>query len=111
MNFNNAITLRTSFIGSELSTKYGLLNWFLSQNEEIEGFSQARYSGLPTIELAKIIEKYVISNENLKGLYNISKDPIDKFSLLNIFKEVYKKNLKILQFYTAVQSTQLMRMN
>ena len=38
---SNAITLRTSFIGKELSTNYGLLNWFLSQEGIIKGFSKA----------------------------------------------------------------------
>ena len=93
----NAITLRTSFIGKELSTNYGLLNWFLSQEGTIKGFSKAIYSGLPTCELGRIIASYVLPNKGLKGLYNVSADPINKFTLLNIFKEVYKKNIIILK--------------
>ena len=94
---SNAITLRTSFIGKELSTNYGLLNWFLSQEGKIKGFSIAIYSGVPTCELGRIIENYVLPNKCLKGLYNVSADPINKFTLLNIFKEVYKKNIIILK--------------
>lgn len=94
---SNAITLRTSFIGKEISTNYGLLNWFLSQEGKIKGFSKALYSGVPTCELARIIEKYVLPNESLKGLYNISAETITKFNLLNIFREVYKKNIIILK--------------
>ena len=94
---SNAITLRTSFIGKELSTNYGLLNWFLSQEGKIKGFSKAIYSGVPTCELGRIIENYVLPNKCLKGLYNVSADPINKFTLLNIFKEVYKKNIIILK--------------
>ena len=45
----------------------------------------------------RIIENYVLPNKYLKGLYNVSADPINKFTLLNIFKEVYKKNIIILK--------------
>ena len=94
---SNAITLRTSLIGHELSSCNGLLNWFLSQEGVIKGFKKAIFSGVPTLELAKIIEKYILPNENLKGVYNVSADPIDKFTLLNFFKEVYKKKIIILK--------------
>ena len=100
VNFNKAVTLRTSFIGKELTTRYGLLNWFLSQKEVINGYEKAIYSGLPTNELARIIEKHVIPNKKLKGLYHISSEPIDKFSLLILLKEVYKKNITILKNQT-----------
>lgn len=99
---SNALTLRTSSIGHELSTGNGLLNWFLSQKGEIKGFKKAIFSGIPTSELARIIEKYIIPNETLKGIYNISADPIDKFTLLNLFKEVYKKNIMILRDETYI---------
>lgn len=94
---SNAITLRTSFIGNELSTRQGLLSWFLNQNGTIKGFSKAIYSGVTTYELAKIIENYVFPNDRMKGLYNISAEPINKFDLLSIIKDVYAKDIKILK--------------
>ena len=94
---SKAITLRTSFIGNELSTKQGLLSWFLNQKGTIRGFSKAIYSGVTTVELAKIIEKYILPNENLKGLYHVSAEPINKFDLLSIINEVYAKDIKILK--------------
>ena len=56
---NNSITLRTSFIGKELGTNRALLNWFLSQKGKIKGYRNAIYSGLTTLEVAKVLDKYV----------------------------------------------------
>jgi dTDP-4-dehydrorhamnose reductase len=35
--YGNTLTIRTSTIGYELNTKYGLLNWFLSQENTCKG--------------------------------------------------------------------------
>ena len=89
------ITIRTSFIGKELGTNRALLNWFLSQKEKIKGYRNAIYSGLTTLEIAKVLDKYVIPNPDLQGLYHLSADNIDKYSLLSLLNKVYKKNLFI----------------
>jgi dTDP-4-dehydrorhamnose reductase len=92
---DNAITLRTSIIGHELSGQRSLVNWFLAQQGTVNGFSKAIFSGLPTIEISRILEKYIIPNPNLKGLYHVSADPIDKFSLLKLVAKIYNKNITI----------------
>ena len=97
INTNNGITLRTSYIGEELVTKRGLLSWFLSQEGIIKGFSKAIYSGLTTLEIAKVIEKFVLPNKSLKGIYHLSSNPIDKYSLLNIIKKEYEKDVIIVK--------------
>ncbi|QEY62231.1 SDR family oxidoreductase [Metapseudomonas lalkuanensis] len=89
------ITLRTSIIGHELNSNYSLVDWFLSQYGEVKGFRKAVFSGLPTVVLADLIEKYVLPNPGLNGLYHVSADAIDKYSLLNIISEVYGKEITI----------------
>ena len=95
VNSGSALTLRTSYIGKELNTQRGLLSWFLSQKGRIKGYSKAIYSGLTTLEIARVIYEFVIPNQDLKGTYHLSSEPIDKFSLLNLIKNEYKKNLII----------------
>ena len=92
---NGNITIRTSFIGKELGTNRALLNWFLSQKGKIKGYKNAIYSGLTTLEVARVLDKYVIPNPDLKGLYHLSADNINKYSLLSLLNEVYKKDLFI----------------
>jgi dTDP-4-dehydrorhamnose reductase len=83
-------------MGHELNSDVALLNWFLSQSCEIKGFTNAIFSGLPTVELAEVIMNQVIPNTMLAGLYHVSVDPIDKYSLLKLIAEVYGKTINII---------------
>ena len=93
--YEHCVTLRTSIIGHEKSTNYGLVEWFLSQKEPIKGFKKAIYTGFPTIELARIIIQYVLPNQNLRGVYQVSSNPISKFELLKLIAQEYGKQIKI----------------
>lgn len=91
----NAITLRTSIIGHELGSNHALLEWFLSQRGSVKGYRKAIFSGLPTVELARVIRDFVIPSRQLQGLYHVSVDPIDKYNLLKLVAEVYGKEIEI----------------
>lgn len=92
----HAITLRTSIIGHELGSNFSLIDWFLAQNSPIKGYSKAIFSGLPTVELARVIKDYVIPAPELNGLYHVSVAPIDKLALLRLVAEVYEKMIEII---------------
>jgi len=96
VSYENSITLRTSIIGHELNRSKSLVDWFLSQSGEVKGFTKAVFSGLPTIEVARVVKDYVIPNPKLSGLYHLSVDPINKFDLLNLVANVYEKNIQII---------------
>jgi dTDP-4-dehydrorhamnose reductase len=91
----HCVTLRTSIIGHELKGKIGLLEWFLSQNEKIKGYTKAIFSGFPTIELAQIILERVLPNPHLAGVYHVSSQPIAKYDLLRLVSEKYAKKIEI----------------
>lgn len=93
---NNAVTLRTSIIGHELNSRHALVEWFLSREDTVSGFTKAIFSGVPTVELARIIERFVLPNAKLNGLYHVSAEPIDKYSLLKHIAEVYGKEVEII---------------
>jgi len=85
---NNALTLRSSFIGTELGAGTELLEWFLSRTgTTVYGFKNAIYTGLTTLELSRIIETILIKYPDANGIYNISSDPITKFDLLMLIKD------------------------
>ena len=98
----NSITLRTSIIGHELVGNKSLISWFLSQEKSVRGFERAIFSGLPTCEIAKVIRDYVIPNKSLRGVYHLSSDPINKYDLLCLVKNIYKKDIEILKDDTFV---------
>lgn len=91
----NAITLRTSTIGHELSTRFGLLEWFLAQ-EKCRGYRRAVFSGLSTLEFARVVRDFVIPNADLTGLYHVGGEPIDKLSLLRLIARIYGRQTEII---------------
>jgi dTDP-4-dehydrorhamnose reductase len=97
VNYDEHITLRTSTIGHELHTKHGLLEWFLAQEKECQGFSKAVFSGLPSVVFAEVIRDFVLPNPKLRGLYQVSADPINKYDLLSLIATIYGKKIEIKQ--------------
>ena len=78
-----------------LKGNHSLVDWFLSQKGIVKGFGKAIFSGLPAVEIARIIKDYVIPNKKLCGLYHLSADPINKFDLLNLLAKVYGHKIVI----------------
>lgn len=95
VDYPNAITLRTSIIGHELAGVQSLVGWFLSQKGSVLGFRRAVFSGLPTVELARVIRDHVIPHPELHGLYHVSANPINKFDLLSMVARAYEKKIDI----------------
>jgi len=96
VDYPHAITLRTSLIGHELHGARSLLSWFLAQEGSVKGFTKAIFSGLPTVEIARVIEEYLLPHPDLHGVYQLSVDPISKHDLLSIVKDVYGKQIEII---------------
>ena len=95
---NKNLTLRTSVIGPEIRDNgEGLFHWFMSQENEILGFTKAIWSGVTTIELAKIIKWSI--DRRITGLYHVTNNStITKYDLLKLFIKHTKKNIKIKKF-------------
>ena len=87
---DHTITIRTSIIGHELESNNGLVEWFLLQKKQCECFSNAIFSGLPTVILAQIIRDVVVPQPNLYGIYHIAAEPISKCDLLKLIAKVYE---------------------
>jgi len=96
VSYPHTFTLRTSIIGRELKTQLGLIEWFLTQRDEIHGYKKAIYTGFTTDELSNVIMKYVIPRPELNGVYHVSSNPITKYDLLMMAKESFKRNVTIL---------------
>ncbi|MEU1888136.1 SDR family oxidoreductase [Micromonospora sp. WMMD987] len=84
-----ALTLRTSIIGHELTTHRSLVDWFLAQRGQVRGFTRAVYSGVTTVEFARLLRAVVLPRPELTGLYHVAAAPIAKYDLLRLVAEVY----------------------
>lgn len=96
VDYPHAITLRTSIIGHELDGARSLVGWFLAQEGRVNGFSRAIFSGLPTVEIARLIRDHVIPHPELHGVYHVSAEPINKLDLLTLVAQVYGKVIEIM---------------
>jgi dTDP-4-dehydrorhamnose reductase len=91
-----ALTLRTSMIGRELSSKLGLVEWFLGRRgEEADGFTHAIFSGLTTPVLAALIVDLIEHHPHLTGLYHVAAAPIDKHRLLALLNHAFDAKVRI----------------
>lgn len=92
VNNQSHLTLRTSIIGPELkSSGIGLFHWFMQQEGNIRGFSEAYWTGVTTIELAKAIK--IAIEQNVTGLHHlVNNTKINKFDLVHLFKKVFNKD-------------------
>ncbi len=96
LNDAKNLTFRNSIIGPDLkSNGIGLFNWFMQQEDPINGYEGAIWTGLTTLELAKAIER--LSEENASGLMNmVPASSISKFNLLQLFNEYCPKKKKVI---------------
>ncbi len=80
---DNVITLRTSMVGWQLGEPTGLVAWFAAHRDEpLKGFTRAIFSGLTTRVLTEVIRDVILPDATLSGLWHVSADPIDKYTLL-----------------------------
>lgn len=89
------ITLRNSIVGPDINPKgIGLLNWFMQQTGEINGYTKAMWTGQTTLQLAKTME--VAALKKAHGLYNtVPGSAISKYELLLLFNR-YLRGDKVL---------------
>lgn len=78
------ITLRNSIIGPDINPMgIGLLNWFMQQEGQINGYTMTIWTGQTTLQLAKTME--AAAKERAHGLYNAVPDTsISKYGLLKL---------------------------
>lgn len=95
LNDEKNLTIRTSIVGPDLYEKgMGLFNWFMKQTGTVNGYTQAIWSGVTTIELAKAVA--AVLEREVTGLYHlVNGDKIDKYSLLKLFNDMRANPVEI----------------
>jgi len=86
------ITLRQSIVGPDIKANgIGLLNWFMQQHGQVNGFTKALWTGQTTLQLAKTME--AAAKEKAHGLYNMVPDTYtSKYELLKLFNHHLRKD-------------------
>jgi dTDP-4-dehydrorhamnose reductase len=96
VTIGEALTIRTSIIGRELSTSNSIVEWFLGKRgASVKGFQNAIYTGFPSIVLADIIADLIAHHPEVNGLYHVSGEKISKFDLLLLLNKYFDANVTI----------------
>ena len=92
----HCFTIRSSIVGRELRRGTGLVDWFISQRGgQVRGYRHALYSGLTTLAMSDVVRLVLESHPELSGVWQVSADPIDKCSLLELVNRVYGLGIRI----------------
>lgn len=92
----NALTLRTSIIGRELSRFQSLLEWFLAQRgKTVRGFTRHFWSGVSTNHLAVLVGDLVADHPRLSGVYQVSSGTVTKHDLLTLLRDAFDLDVEI----------------
>lgn len=98
------LIIRNSIIGPEFKKETTfLLEWFFNQPERgtIGGFEHHTWNGITTLQFAQICEKVILTNSfdkltKISHVHHfIPNSTVNKYELMNIFNEVFEKNLTI----------------
>lgn len=106
------LTIRTSIVGPDINVNgIGLFGWFMKQSGNINGYTKAIWSGVTTIELAKIMELCMINK--CAGLVNmVNNEPIAKYDLLHLFKKYFNRDdININKYDAFAEDKTLIRTN
>lgn len=95
---NQTKSIKTSIIGPERRGNASLLEWFLSQEGEVFGYTKAIWNGNTTLTWAIMCLTLMKTwNEVDSNEIILSTDPISKFDLLNAIKNEFGKDIDILK--------------
>jgi len=85
----SCLTLRTSMIGWELAPRNrGLLSWLVTRGRaDVDGYRNARFSGLATPVLADFITDLIERHPTLHGIHHLAGPSIDKAALIALLIE------------------------
>lgn len=98
IRYPHTLTIRSSFIGRELAGKTELLEWLISENgNTIKGFTQAWYSGVSTIFMAKTVLDIIENYPDISDLYQLAiPEPISKYDLLCLARDAFQLDIEII---------------
>jgi dTDP-4-dehydrorhamnose reductase len=77
-------------VGREIGSSRGLIEWFLSRRgQTVPGFTRARFSGLTTLELSRVLADIVERHHDLRGVWHVAGEPTPKYDLLSLVNDTF----------------------
>ena len=91
------MVLRTSIVGEEEPPGRSLLAWAISQRgKTVNGFTNHRWNGVTTLELARVIGAVLEDGAYAVGRFHVhSPEVLTKDEMLRLFSDVYQLDLDV----------------
>jgi len=97
--YKNHLIVRTNIFGWNIQNKQSLAEWILDNLEAgkcINGFKDAVFSSIYTIEFAKIMEQML--ERNLTGTFNLgSRTSLSKYEFALLIAKVFNKDVSLIK--------------
>jgi len=87
----NTKILKTSIVGPENDTAFGLMSWLGAQTGTVQGYTKAMWNGNTTLEWAKHAEALMMNWDSYETLNILEGECLSKFDMLHLFAEFYNK--------------------
>jgi dTDP-4-dehydrorhamnose reductase len=99
------VVLRSSIIGPEKHSSFGLLAWFLNNTApEIQGYTMQFWNGLTTLELSSCIyDEFVEKAWSSEIVHLYSSRTLSKYELLLLCKDIFEKHINIEPYQGAAR--------
>lgn len=99
--FSNTKIIRTSIIGHERVSNVSLLDWFLSVEGPVKGYTNHYWNGITTLQWARLAND-LIQNWDTYPVLNQhgTKETASKYEVLSTIRDVYEKETVIEPFET-----------
>lgn len=99
----NTKIIRTSIIGHELSSNVSLLDWFLSSEGEVSGYTDHYWNGVTTLFWAQSCQKIIECWDEAPVITQLGLDTsVTKYELLELIKKVYNKDIVVTKKSTGL---------
>jgi dTDP-4-dehydrorhamnose reductase len=87
--------IKTSILGTELQGNASLLEWFLSQEGEVDGYTKAIWTGNTTLEWSKHCYDIMLEWNKFEVETVLQGETISKYDLLKTIAKIWNKTIKI----------------
>lgn len=87
--------IKSSIIGPELLTKASLLEWFLNSEGSVNGYSKAMWSGITTLQWAKVCKELIEDWDSFSKENIVESTCLSKYDLLRLIKTTFNKKITI----------------
>lgn len=94
---NNTKILKTSIMGFEKGSNFSFLEWFLTAEGKVNGYTNQFWNGNTTLEWTKWAERLILDWNNFERItILVNPECVSKYEILLKIKKIFNKDIEII---------------